>query len=109
MVNLANINMIGVPVVDIEIDGCLIKGVPVDGEACINLMMEATTIDLGITSFEKTTQILRMVDQNRIMLVEKLLNIMTRIGGHEFLLNYIILRVLVGNPFPILLERLWLY
>ena len=53
LVNLASVDMASVLVVDIEIDGCLIKGVPIDGGACVNLMMEATIIDLGMTNFEK--------------------------------------------------------
>ena len=107
--NLASIDIARALLVDIEIDGCLIKGVLIDGGANVNLMMEAIAIDLGMTNFEETPQILRMVDQSKIMPVGKLSNVVTRIRDQEFLLNYIILRVLIGNPFPVLLGRPWLY
>ena len=53
-------------------------------------MMEAIEIDLEMTNFEETPQILRMADQSRIMPIGKLSNVLTRIGDQEFLLNYII-------------------
>ena len=45
-----------------EVEGCTILKVPVDGGSRVNLMLEDTAFDLGYTSFEETDQVLRMVD-----------------------------------------------
>lgn len=99
----------GAPEVTVEIDGCVIPKVPVDGGSGVNLMLENTAFDLGFTSFEETEQVLRMADQSRVHPVGKLSLVPTRIGGVDFLLNYVIIRVHKGNPFPMLLGRPWLY
>ena len=52
-----------------EIDGCSVPKVPVDGGSGLNLMLEDTAFDLGYTSFEATDQVLRMADQSRVILV----------------------------------------
>ena len=53
----------------VEVDGCIISKVPVDGESRVNLMLEDTAFDLGYTSFEATDQVLRMADQSIVILV----------------------------------------
>ena len=99
----------GAPELFIDIDGCLIPKVSVDGGSGCNLMLESTAFDLGFTCFEPTPQVLRMADQSKVTPVGRLSGIPTRIGGQVFLLNFVILRVNSGRPFPILLGRPWLY
>jgi len=97
------------PEVTVEIEGCSIPKVPIDGGLGVNLMLQDTAFDLGFTAFEATEQILRMADQSRVNPVGKLLHVPTRIGGQDYLLNYMIIHVHKGRPFPMLLGRPWLY
>ena len=57
----------GAPELVVEVDGCTIPKVPVDGRSEVNLMLESTTFDLGYTTFEETDQNLRMADQSRVV------------------------------------------
>jgi hypothetical protein len=99
----------GAPEVTVEVEGCSILKVPVDGGSGVNLMLEETAFDLGYTAFEATDQVLRMVDQSRVNPVGKLSQVPTRIRGVTYLLNFVIIRVQTGRPFPMLLGRPWLY
>jgi hypothetical protein len=99
----------GAPEVTVEVEGCSIPKVPVDGGSGVNLMLEETAFDLGYTAFEATDQVLRMADQSRVNPVGKLSQVPTRIGGVTYLLNFVIIRVQTGRPFPMLLGRPWLY
>jgi hypothetical protein len=99
----------GAPEVTVEIEGCSIPKVPIDGGSGVNLMLEETAFDLGFTTFEATEQVLRMADQSRVNPVGRLSQVPTRIGGADYLLNYVIIRVNKGRPFPMLLGRPWLY
>jgi hypothetical protein len=99
----------GAPEVTVEVEGCSIPKVLVDGGSGVNLMLEETAFDLGYTAFEATDQVLRMADQSRVNLVGKLSQVPTRIGGVTYLLNFVIIRVQTGRPFPMLLGRPWLY
>jgi hypothetical protein len=92
----------GAPEVTVEVAGCSIPKVPVDGGSGVNLMLEET-------AFEATDQVLRMADQSRMNPVGKLSQVPTRIGGVTYLLNFVIIRVQTGRPFPMLLGRPWLY
>ena len=108
-VNFAELEDFGAPEISVEIDGCLIQHVPVDGGSGVNLMLESTASDLGYTHLEPTEQTLRMADQSRVVPAGKLSGIPTTICGTTYLLNYIVIRVGSGKPFPILLGRPWLY
>jgi hypothetical protein len=44
----------GAPEVTVEVEGCSIPKVPVDGRSRINLMLEEMAFDLGYTAFEAT-------------------------------------------------------
>ena len=44
----------GAPKLTMEVDGCSVPKVPIDGGSGINLMLEDTAFDLGYTSFEAT-------------------------------------------------------
>ena len=66
-VNFAEIEDYGALKIVVEVDGCIIPKVPVDGGSGVNLMLEDTAFDLGYTSFEETNQILRMADQSRVI------------------------------------------
>ena len=108
-VNFAQVEDYGAPELVVEVDGCTIPKVPVDGGSGINLMLESTTFDLGYTTFEETDQILRMADQSRVILAGRLSQIPTRIRQVTYLQNFVIIRVGTGRPFPMLLGRPWLY
>ena len=108
-VNFSLIEDHGAPELTVEIDGCSIPRVPVDGGSGVNLMLEDTAFDLGYISFEVTDQVLRMADQSRVVPVGKLSQVSTLIGEVTYLLNYVIIRVSAGRPFPMLLGRPWLY
>jgi hypothetical protein len=108
-VNFSQPEDFGAPEVTVEVEGCSIPKVPVDGESGVNLMLEEMAFDLGYTAFEATDQVLRMADQSRVNLVRKLSQVPTRIGGVTYLLNFVIIRVQTGRPFPMLLGRPWLY
>lgn len=72
-------------------------------------MLETTANDLGYTVFEPTIQVLRMADQSRVVPLGKLTGIPTKIGETTYPLNYVILKIETGRPFPLLLGRPWLY
>lgn len=108
-VNLAEVEDFGAPEISVEIEGCIIPKVPVDGGSGVNLMLETTATDLGYTVFESTNQTLRMADQSRVIPVGKLSGIPTKISGTSYELNYLVIRVSGGKPFPLLLGRPWLY
>ena len=104
-VNFAEIEDYGAPEIVVEVEGCIIPKVSVDGGSGVNLMLEDTAFDLGYTSFEETNQILRMADQSKVIPVGRLSQVPTRIGEVTYLQNFVIIRVSTGKPFPMLLGR----
>ena len=108
-VNFALVEDYGALELVVEVDGCTIPKVLVDGGSGVNLMLESTAFDLGYTTFEETDQILQMVDQSRVVPAGRLSQIPTRIGQVTYLQNFVIIRVGTGRPFPMLLGRPWLY
>ena len=108
-VNFAQVEDYGAPDLVIEVDGCTIPKVPVDGGSAVNFMLESTAFDLGYTTFEETDQILQMVDRSGVVPAGRLSQIPTRIGQVTYLQNFVIIRVRAGRPFPMLLGRPWLY
>ena len=108
-VNFVQVEDYGAPELVVEVDGCTIPKVPVDGGSGVNLMLESTASDLGYTTFEETDQILRMADQSRVVPAGRLSQIPTRIGQVTYLQNFVIIQVGTGRPFPMLLGRPWLY
>ena len=46
----------------VEIEGCSIPKVPIDGGSRMKKMLEETASDLDFTTFEATDQVLRMAD-----------------------------------------------
>ena len=108
-VNFAKIEDYGAPKIVVEVDGCIMPKVPIDGGSGVNLMLEDTAFDLGYTSFEETNQILRMADQSKVIPAGQLSQVPTRIGEVTYLQNFVIIRVSTRKPFPMLLGRPWLY
>ena len=68
-----------------------------------------TTFDLRFTSFEATNQVLQMADQSRVLPLGCLSQVPTEIGEVTYLLNYVVIRVNYGRPFPMILGQPWLY
>ena len=66
-VNFLEIEDYGAPELVVEVEGCTIPKVPIDGGSGVNLMLEDTAFDLGYTSFEETDQVLRLPDQSRVI------------------------------------------
>ena len=108
-VNFSQAEDFGAPELTVEIDGCSVPKVPVNGGFGVNLMLEDTAFDLGYTFFEETNQVLQMADQSRVLPVGQLLQVPTLIGEVTYLFNFVIIRVSIGKPFPMLLGRPWLY
>ena len=108
-VNFSKIEDYGAPELVVEVERCTIPKVLVDGGSGVNLMLEDTTFDLGYTSFEEIDQVLRMADQSRVILAGRLSQVPTRIDEVTYLLNFVIIPVNSGRPFPMLLGRPWLY
>ena len=99
----------GAPEITVVVEGCTIPKVPIDGGSGVNLMLEDTAFDLGYTTFEATNQVLRMADQSRVLPIGRLSQVPTVIGEVTYLLNYVVIRISSGRPFPLLLGRPWLY
>ena len=108
-VNFAQIKDYEAPKLVVEVDGCTIPKVLVDGGSGVNLMLESTAFDLGYTTFEETDQILWMADQSRVVSTERLSQVPTQIRKVTYLQNFVIIRVGTAKPFPMLLGRPWLY
>jgi hypothetical protein len=108
-VNFVLTEDLGAPKIDVIIDGICVPNVPVDGGAGVNVMLETTAFELGYSKFESTPTVLQMADQSKVLPIGQLSQVPTTIAGHTYLLNYMVIRVDVGNPFPVLLGRPWLY
>ena len=84
-VNFLEAEDYGAPELVVEVEGCTILKVPVDGGSEVNLMLEDTAYDLGYTSFEETDLVLRMADQSRVIPARWLSQVPTRIGEVTYL------------------------
>ena len=56
-VNFSQVEDYGALERTVEVDGCSVPKVPVDGGSRVNLMLEDIAFDLGYTSFEATDQV----------------------------------------------------
>ena len=101
-INFLGVEDFGAPEISVEIDGCVIPNVPVDGGSGVNLLLETTAADLGYTAVEPTTQTLRMADQSKVVPIGKLSGVPTQISGITYDLNYLVIRVEKGRSFPLL-------
>jgi hypothetical protein len=99
-VNFALIEDLGAPKIDLIIDGICVPNVLVDGSSGVNIMLEATAFELGYIVFEPTPTVLRMADQSKVIPIGKLSRLPMTIAGHTYLLNFVVIQVDVGNPFP---------
>lgn len=100
---------LGPPEIDIQVTGCVLSYVPVDGGSGVNIMIEATAQQLGFTKLQPTARIMRLADGARVLPVGTLTHIPTVIGGKEFLLNYLVMRLARPSTYPVLVGRPWLY
>jgi hypothetical protein len=73
----------GAPEIDVEIEGCLIKRVPVDGGSGVKVMTEQTATHLGYTSFESSPKMFWMANQEEVISPGKLSRILTRLSELE--------------------------
>jgi hypothetical protein len=108
-VNFVLTEDLGALKIDVIIDGICVPNVPVDGGSGVNIMLQTTAFKLGYSTFESTPTILRMADQSKVLPMGQLSRVPTIIARHTYLLNYVVIRVDVENPFPVLLGRPWLY
>ena len=108
-VNFVLTEDLGAPKIDVIIDGICVPNVPVDGGSGVNIMLESTAFELGYSNFESTPTVLRMADQSKVLPMGQLSQVPTIIAGHTYLLNYVVIKVETGTPFPVLLGRPWLY
>ena len=90
-VNFSEAEDYGAPELVVEVEGCTIPKVPVDGGSGVNLMLEDTAFDLRYTSFEETNLVLRMADQSRVIPAGRLSQVPTRIGEVTYLQNFVII------------------
>jgi hypothetical protein len=100
---------LGASKVDIVIDRVIVPNVLVDGGLNDNIMLEETAFELGYMEFKPTPTILRMANQAWVQPVGQLSRIATMIAGQTFALHYVIIRVDIGSPSPVLLRQPWLY
>ena len=77
------------PTVEVFIDGSLIEGVQIDSGSSVNLMNVDTMEEIGLTTITTTPIILRMADQSRIKPLGILKQVLTTIGG----IDYIVFKV----------------
>jgi hypothetical protein len=99
----------GQPELTVQIAGCTIPKVPVEGGSSVDLMTEPTAFGLGFEEFEPANRVLRMADQSRVMPLGVLNDVTTVIGGIPFMLTYVIIQPTSPSTYPVLLGRPWLY
>jgi hypothetical protein len=68
------------PEIDVQIAGCTISKVCVDGGSSVNLMTLTTMAELGLSNMEKTPKVLKMAHQSVVTLASILTNLDTIIG-----------------------------
>ena len=100
---------LGPPDIEVQVAGCLIRRVPVDGGSGVNIMIADTARALGFVNFEPTPKVLRMADQSRVIPVGKLPNLAVVIGDKPFRLDFIVIDPPTPSTYPMLLGRPWLY
>ncbi|CAM6084973.1 unnamed protein product [Calypogeia fissa] len=100
---------LGTPKMVIQISGCILSYVPVDGGSGVNIMIEATAHQLGFKQFEPTARTMRLANGARVVPVGTLTQVPTLIGGVTFYLNFFIMRPTRPSTYPVLIGRPWLY
>ncbi|CAM6104160.1 unnamed protein product [Calypogeia fissa] len=100
---------LGAPKMVIQISGCILSYVPVDGGSGVNIMIEATAHQLGFKQFEPTARTMRLANGARVVPVGTLTQVPTLIGGVTFYLNFFIMRPTKPSTYPVLIGRPWLY
>ncbi|CAM6086283.1 unnamed protein product [Calypogeia fissa] len=95
--------------ISLQISGCVISYVLIDGGSGVNIMIEATAHQLGFKKFEATSKSMRLANGTRVLPVGILTQIPTIIGGVKFLLNFLVMRPTRPSTYPILIGRPWLY
>jgi len=100
---------LGAPDIEVQVAGCLVRKVLVDGGSGVNIMIADTARALGFTKFAPTPRILRMADQSKVIPLGILENISVIIGDKPFRVNFIIIEPSTPSTYPMLLGRPWLY
>ncbi len=100
---------LGSPEVTLEIAGCDVPKVAIDGGSGVNIMIEDLAFKLGYTTVEPTVHTIRLADGAKVIPTGTLSNVATNIAGTLFALNYLVIRPRRPSTFPILIGRPWLY
>lgn len=96
----------GAPMIDVTIDGILIRGVQVDRGSSANLMNFDTILSLQLIGLYETKLELRGFYQSRVKPKGTLPKIKTMISGNIYYIDYIVFQQLIPNTsYPILLGR----
>jgi transposase InsO family protein len=108
-VRLTAVEDLGAPEIEVSINGMLLSHVPVDGGAGVNVMTGEVANQLGYNNFQSTHKVVRLADGSRVLPLGVLTNISVIIGEHNFLLNFLVLKIERKTSYPVLLGRPWLY
>lgn len=101
---------LGVPMLDVHIDGLIVTSVQLDGGSSVNLMNRDTMLALHLTGLKETKLVLRMADQSWIKPMGILPTIKTIIAGILYWIDFIVFQPSSScASYLILLGRPWLY
>ena len=96
-------------IVDVVIDGIVLRGVQLDGGSSVNLMNLDTMTSLQLIGLQDTKLMLRMIDQSRVKPMGILPNVKTTIANNSYWIDYIVFQPnSLHASYPILLGRPWL-
>ena len=84
IVNEATIYYPGVPMVDIVINGIVLRRVQLDGGSSVNLMNLDTMTSLQLTGLQDTKLMLRIADQSRVKPMGIFCSVKTTIVGNSY-------------------------
>ena len=84
-------------------NGCII-----DGGSGVNVISEATCLDLGLNQWEPCPFWLRMADTQSVRPIGLIRHLDFTLGGHMFTISVVVLGLEAHGAYPMLLGRPWL-